>query len=164
MYAIGDTAFYGANGVCKIKDIREERFHGEKQMYYILESTIYPSIVLYHPVHSVKSKLKKIILPAIAKQILDVFNNPAGEWHERNSTRNQQYKSVVDSEDHMKTAEFLNTILRKQQELTLQGKKLPSQDAQMAQQISSILYDELSISLDISKNDIEEKINAIISI
>ena len=164
MYAIGDTAFYGANGICKVKDIREERFHGENQLYYILESTIYPSVILYHPVHSAKSKLKKVISSAKAKQIIDVFKNPPGEWHERNSIRNQQYKLAIDSDDHMKIAEFLNILLRKQQELELQGKKFPSQDAQMAQQISAVLFDELSISLNMSKNDLEEKIKTIISI
>ena len=162
MYAIGDITFYGINGLCKIKDIREETFKGETQLYYILQSTLYPSMTLYHPVHSENSKMQKVISPEMANQILDVFKNDAGEWPERNAVRSQQYKAVTESDDHLKIAQFLNTILRKQVELTELGKKLPAQDAQMAQQISTILYDELSISLKTSKDRISQQIQKLI--
>lgn len=158
MYAIGDIAFYGINGLCKIVDIRDEAFKGEKQPYYILQSTLYPSMTLYYPVNVENSKLQKVISPALANEILDVFKNEASEWPERNAVRNQKYKAVIGSDNHLEIAQFLNTILRKQKELIALGKKLSAQDAQMAQQISTNLYDELSISLKIPKDQISKKI------
>lgn len=163
MYAIGDTAFYGANGLCTIKDIREEKFNGQNQLYYILESTIYPSLTLYHPVNSEKSKLQKMISVDIAKKIIEVFKNPSSEWNERNAARTQKYKAIVKSVDHLEIAQFLNTLFRRQNELATQGKKLSSQDAQMVQQISPILFDELSLSLKIPKEKVVEKVHAIIA-
>lgn len=163
MYSIGDITFYGINGLCKIKDIREETFKGEKQLYYILASTLYPSMTLYHPVNSENSKLQKVMSPELANEIIDVFKKEAGEWHERNAVRNQQFKTVIKSDDHLQIAQFLNTILRKQKELVELDKKLPAQDLQMAQQISLILYDELSIALKISKDQVSQKIQSLIA-
>lgn len=158
MYEIGDTAFYGTNGICKIKDIKEAAFHGESQLYYVLESTLYPSLILYHPVHGENSKLHKIVTPELAQQILDVFKNPADEWPDRNTLRSQNFKAVVASDDHLRIAQFLNTILRKQLDLIKLDKKLAAQDTQMMQQISTILYDELAISLKVSKEEIAKQV------
>lgn len=163
MYAIGDTVFYGAHGICKIKDIQEQQFHGTNQPYYTLKSALYPSMILYHPVHTKDSRLKKIISKEYALQIIDCFRFPADEWQERNTARSQLFKAAVASADHLKIAQFLNTILRKQLEITEQSKKLAAQDTQMMQQVSTILFDELSLALNIPKDKITKQIEDIIS-
>ncbi|MEK4628376.1 MAG: CarD family transcriptional regulator [Solibacillus sp.] len=162
MYAIGDTAFYGTNGICTIKDIQEKQFQGESQLYYVLESNVYPALVLYHPVHTENSKLQKIIPQQLAEEIISVFSQSPGEWNERHAVRMQLFKSTIDTRDHLKIAQLLNTILRKQQELKAMDKKLNQQDMQMAQQISTILYDELALVLNMSKVEVANKIDTLI--
>lgn len=163
MFEIGNIVFYGINGLCKIADIRDETFNGETQPYYILQSTMYPSMTLYHPVNTENCKLQKVISPELATEILEVFKNDGDEWHERNSARNQKYKAVIESEDQLEIAQFLNTILRKQKEYEEVGKKLPAQESQMAQQISAILYDQLAVSLKIPKEKVAKKIESLIA-
>jgi CarD family transcriptional regulator len=162
MYAIGETAFYGSNGICTIKDIQEKQFHGESQLYYVLESSVYPALVLYHPVHTDNSKLQKIMAPQLAKEIIMIFSQSPEEWNERHTVRMQTFKSTVDSRDHLKIAKLLNTILRKQQELKSEEKKLNQQDLQMVHQISTILYDEIAFALNISKVEVANKIESLI--
>ena len=36
MFSIGDIFIYGSNGVCRITDIKEEKFGSEIKTYYIL--------------------------------------------------------------------------------------------------------------------------------
>lgn len=162
MFSIGDVVFYNAHGVCSIEDIKEQKFGTETKLYYILRSHHTTSITLYHPVNSTKSKLKKMMTVEQAQKLLKIFEQPTGEWSERNTDRNQNYQKTLNSDNHEEIAKMVNTLLRRQQELLLVDKKLPSQDAQMLQRVLPILEEELSISLKLSNQEvsklIEEKI------
>jgi len=162
MFSIGDTVFYNAHGVCSIEDIKEQKFGTETKLYYILRSHHTTSVKLYHPVDPEKCKLKKMMTAERADELLRVFEEPADEWYERNTERNQNYQKALKSENHKEIAKMVNTLLRRQQELALEEKKLPSQDAQMLQRVLPILEEELSIALNIPHQEvaklIEEKI------
>lgn len=162
MYQIGDVTFYNSYGICKISGIEEREFNGLTQPYYILHSTHYPTLTLYHPVHSENSKLKKVLTEEEALNLLDCFSEPASEWEDRANTRAQKFKNILNSNDHHQTAQVMNTLYRKKIDLEAQNKKLSPQDLQILQRIAPILYEELSISLDLSKEKIMKKIDALV--
>lgn len=162
MYQVGDIAFYNVYGICKIEGIEEREFHGQTQLYYILHSTHYPSMKLYHPVTSEKSNLKKILTEEAARSLLDCFKQPGGEWNEHSNTRMQQFKEILNSNGHVKIAELMNTLYRKKIELEGQDKKLSPQYSQILQKLMPILYEELSIALELPKETIENKIDTLV--
>lgn len=159
MYQIGDTTFYNAYGICTITGIEDRDFHGQTQPYYILHSTHYPTLTLYHPVNSENSQLKKVLSELEAIQLLNCFKEPASAWEDRANTRSQQSKAILNSQDHLQIAQLMNTLCRKKVELEAVDKKLSPQDAQVLQRIAPILYDELAIALNVTKEQMTARID-----
>lgn len=158
MFQIGDVAYYNAYGICTITGIEDREFNGEAQPYYILRSTHYPTLTLYHPVNTDNSQLKKVLSKEEATQLLDSFKQPASDWEDRANTRTQQFKAILNSRDHMQIAQLMNTLSRKKIALEAQDKKLSPQDTQVLQRITPILCDELALALGVSKEQMAAKI------
>ena len=163
MYKIGDVTFYNAYGICTIQGIEDREFNGQVQPYYILHSTHYPTLTLYHPVNSDNPQLKKMLSKQEALQLLDYFKQPASTWETRPNTRAQRFKDILNSQSHQKIAQLMNTICRKKVELEAQDKKLSPQDMQILQRIAPILYDELALALDLTKEQITVKIEKLMT-
>ena len=162
MFSIGETVFYGAHGVCIVEDIQDQTFSGKTKSYYILRSYHDKSLKLFHPVDADDSKLTPIASKEKAKLILDTFKNPPDEWSERVIDRAHNYQKTLGSKNDFLIAQMMNTIIRKKNELELEGKKLASQDMQMLKQITPIMHKELSVSLEIPVEEIADKIEEII--
>ena len=162
MFSIGDTVFYGGNGVCSIEDITDQKFGGEAQSYYTLRSHHNPNVTLYYPVNAANSKLKKIMTKDKAKAVLQCFENSASPWNDKMTARYNSYQVIIKSEGHLEIAQMMNTLLRKKLELEAVDKKLPAQDTQVLQNVSAILYEELATTLQTTATDISAKVDRII--
>ena len=158
MYEVGDLTFYKSHGICRIDRITEESFSGEPKLYYVLQSKIKPGITLYHPVDSDNSQLERVLDYDEAVQLMDCFNNPPNDWEEKNTNRHRVQNDIMNRNSHFEIAQLMNTLLRRENELQLNDKKLASQDTQTLQQISAIIYDVLELALDQPKDQIEQEI------
>ncbi len=158
MYKVGDLTFYKSHGICRIDRITEESFSGEPKLYYVLQSKIKPGITLYHPVDSDNSQLERVLDYDEAVQLMDCFNNPPNDWEEKNTNRHRVQNDIMNRNSHFEIAQLMNTLLRRENELQLNDKKLASQDTQTLQQISAIIYDVLELALDQPKDQIEQEI------
>ena len=60
MYELNEILVYGSSGVCKLVDIRKEKFAGSPTMYYILSSVFSGQSTLYVPIENtaLSSKLR----------------------------------------------------------------------------------------------------------
>lgn len=162
MFSIGDKVFYGAHGVCVVQDIQELTFSGQKKTYYILHSYHDASIRLYHPVEAKDSKLSPITTKEAAEIILETFKNPPDVWHSRMNERTQHYQKVIESKNHIKIAQMINTILRKKIELNKEDKNLPNQDLKILEQVISHFSEELALSFNLTAKQVMDKVEEII--
>lgn len=162
MFSIGDTVFYGAHGVCIVEDIQEQTFSEKTKSYYVLRSFHDKTLRLFHPVNSEDSKITPIATKEKAGLLLDTFKNPPDEWNDRAIERTNNYHKILESNNDFMIAQMVNTILRKKIELELEGKKLASQDMQIVKQVTPILHKELSVSLEITVEEVADKIEEII--
>lgn len=158
MYKIGDLTFYKSHGICQIDSIVEQNFTGTPMQYYVLQSKLRPGVTLYHPVESENSQLEKLITFEEATKIMDVFANDANDWDDRNTNRQRLHTEILNHNNHLEIAQLMNTLLRKELTLQQQDKKLASQDTQMLQQISMLIFDVLELALKQSKTQIEKQI------
>lgn len=158
MYKIGDLTFYKSHGICRIDSIVEQNFTGTPMQYYVLQSKLRPGVTLYHPVESDNCQLEKLLSYDEASKILDIFSNEASDWDERNTNRQRHHTDILSKNNHVEIAQLMNTLLRKEQELLLQDKKLTSQDTQMLQQISMMMFDTLELALNQTKAQLEKQI------
>ncbi|MBQ3968923.1 MAG: hypothetical protein II685_00385 [Clostridia bacterium] len=60
MYELNEILVYGSSGVCKLVDIRKEKFAGSPTMYYILSPVFSGQSTLYVPIENtaLSSKLR----------------------------------------------------------------------------------------------------------
>ncbi|MGN7476513.1 CarD family transcriptional regulator [Solibacillus silvestris] len=158
MYKIGDLTFYKSHGICRIDHIIEQNFSGKPMLYYVMQSKIRPGVVLYHPVESKNSQLEKILSHQEALHIMECFSNEPSEWNDRTTNRHRNHADILSTNNHLKSAQLMNTLLRKELELQKEDKKISSQDSQTLQQISAIILDVLEIALKQPKEDIEKEI------
>ncbi|WP_274309681.1 CarD family transcriptional regulator [Solibacillus daqui] len=159
MYKIGDLTLYKSHGICQIDSIVEQNFTGTPMQYYVLQSKLQPGVTLYHPVESDNCQLEQLLSYDEARKMLDIFSNEASEWDERITNRQRNHSQILGKNNHLEIAQLMNTILRKEQELEQQEKKLASQDAQMLQQVSMVIFDILELTLKQSKAEIEQQIH-----
>ena len=159
MYNIGDMVFYGGHGVCEIEEITEMTISNQTKKYYRLKSNVQPKLQLFHPVETNHPKISKMITEEQSTKILAVFEHAPSEWIQRSIERAKEHKKILDSKDHLAIAQMINTILRKQAELEEEGKKLYAQDQEIIRSVMEILCDEISISLNISKQEVFDRID-----
>ena len=160
MFNIGDMVFYGGHGVCEIEDITEMTISKETKKYYRLKSHVQPKLQLFHPVVTKQPKISKMMTKEAAEHVLEIFKQEPTEWVARSIDRTKAHKKVLETKDQAQIAQMLNTILRKEAEMKLEGKKLYAQDQEIVRQVLAILCDEISISLDKTKQEVMDLIQA----
>lgn len=162
MYKIGEFLLYGSHGVCEIVDIIDKRFTGQEKKYYVLHPIKNPDLKLYFPVDGNGAKLKTLLSEEEANDLLQVFKQPAKQWIEKTSERNQYFQKVVASGDRKQIAEMIKMLMQRKFELEKIGKKLSSQETKLLQDTSAIFYNEFAMSLSISKEKIQDQIEQMI--
>lgn len=158
MYQVGDNVFYGAHGVCMIQDIQELTFSQTPKLYYRLQSQLNKGLILYHPVETDNPKITPVASKQRAHLILELFKNPPNRWTLKVFERAKEHQKILESNNHFEIAQMMNTILRKQIELEREGKKLYAQDLQVLKQVAPILVEELALSLQMTTDEVNLKI------
>ena len=93
-----------------------------------------------------------------ANLILEIFKNPPNRWALKALERAKEHHKILESNNHFEIAQMMNTILRKQRELEKEGKKLTAQDLQVLKRIAPILVEELALSLQMTTDEVNLKI------
>jgi CarD family transcriptional regulator len=159
MYNIGDLIIYSAHGICKIDDICEKTISGSTTMYYVLhpiDNSKQLSISI--PVNNDKVIMLDLLKKEEAHEILESFQEPGILWNDKPNLRYTLYNNIVNTGDRKEIAKVVNTLLRKQNEAELHGKKLYEQDRKLLDMAQNILFKEMAISLNTTWEDINEMV------
>lgn len=162
MYQVGEYLLYGGHGFCVIEEVTKKEFTGKEKLYYLLHPINNPDLRLYYPVNGDQSKLKPMLTPKEAKKVMEVFKQPAKEWIEKNTERDQYFHSVIQSGNRKDIAEVLKMLMRRKWELEKEHKNLPLQEEKLLQEIRDSLYCELAISLSETKEQIAKQIDEMV--
>ena len=155
MYKIGDTVVYGANGVCEIRDIREEKFAGQSAMYYILSSE--NSQTIYVPVENeaLTAKMKRLLSKGEALEFVRSFPKiKPVEWVNEGRKRNELFKSIILDADRESLVGVIKAIYEKRMESASQGRKLYLADENAFKRAERMLYGELSVAFGIPYDEV----------
>ena len=156
MYTVGSVVIYGSEGVCKIKEIQENRF-GDMQssrLYYVLSPISNNGTKIYVPCDNelLVSKIMKVMSKEEIKELIkeDV---PEAEWISDNRQRNKAYKDILQTYDRkqiLSLCKLLYTI-KKEQNTT---KRLYASDEEIYKKAIKILHSEFSAVLNIEPDDV----------
>ncbi|MBQ4630942.1 MAG: hypothetical protein IJB70_08170 [Clostridia bacterium] len=156
MFKSGDTVLYGSEGVCKITEITTKKFGNDDIEYYILSPVFRSSSTFFVPTQNEKLTSKMHHLLTLDK-IMQIIENSTQDdaWIENESLRKESFRSVLSSGEMQSIVSVYKCIVRHKEEIELTGKKLHKHDEIIYKDAHRIIYEQLSMFMDLSKDDVE---------
>ena len=158
MFKIGDVFYYRAIGVCRVEDIREEAFTGQKQTYYILTPLDHANSSIYVPLdnESLKERMLPLLTKTQAQTVLSSGETQA--WEENPKLRQTAYTEIISGEDRSRIAAVLRALLRHRREVTDAGRKFYASDVRLLEAAENAVVGELAHVLGVSREVILAKL------
>jgi len=156
MFAINSCVIYNSYGICKITDIRKEKFFGEEKDYYILKPLNNESSTYYVPVDngSLPIKMKYILTKEEISELIKVIPDEKTKWIPDDRLRSQKFKELLLLNDRKDLIQLIRTLYTRKQEQVAIGKKLMSVDEGVLAKAEKILFDEFALVLNIQPDEV----------
>ncbi len=158
MYRLGDKIVYPMHGAGVIESVEEKEVLGEKKKYFIIKMPV-NEMKLMIPVDNVENiGVRKIISNSEVKEVFDILKEDSSlnkmNW-------NKRYRANM---DRMKSGDIFE-VARIVRSLTFRDneKGLSTGEKKMLSNAKQILISELILAEDSSSEEIETRINKIIS-
>lgn len=165
MFEQNDILVYGNNGVCKVSDIRKERFSGATPtMYYILSPVFGSQSTLYVPTENSKlsSKLRPVMLKDKLEDMMNTAKNASVSWENDDRVRGEKFHNIVSNGLSCELLLVMKSIIIKRNELKKKIKKLHTADERVLAICEKIIGEEYAYAFGVEVNDalsyIEEKL------
>ena len=153
---INDIVLYGAEGVCKIKDITRENFGEGIMEYYVLQPIYKDSLTIFvhtgndHLISKMRrvlsrEEIEKIILTMPEEELLSI---------EDESAREIKYQEIINSGDRRAVVKLIKTIYLRQKNRKEQKKKPYAIDERFLKEAEKLLYDEFALVLNVKPNQV----------
>lgn len=160
MFNVDDYIIYGGSGVCKVLDICPSPLkNGDKEkQYYKLKQIYEGKSIIYTPIDNNKIMMRKVVSEEEANELIDHINIIESTFWDDNRSREEECKTAIntyDCKELMKVCRGLHLIKEKQLE---EGKKFSSIDNRYLKMTEELLLGEFSISLNKSKEQVEQLI------
>lgn len=157
MYQVGDTVVYGASGVMRIVDIRDESFAGATRTYYVLSGAA-SNLNSHTFVPIDNEQLTALMRPLTSRAEIDrIIKNPDDypepEWVPETRARGERYKAILESGDRGAIIAMIRAIRKTGKRRIEEGKKNYLSDENVMNKALKILGTEFSIVLDIPEPD-----------
>ena len=154
MFQINDTVMYGNSGVCKIMDIRPEKFGDEEILYYILKPMDDKNSKIYCPVNSDKLKLRKLLSQSEIFEIIQAMPDTEIEWIENDQLRKTKFGEILKSGDHIELVKLIKALYLHKEQQKQTGKKFHAIDEKMMKEAEKMLHSEFAHVLQIKEEDV----------
>ena len=160
MFEIGEYVVYGNKGVCEVKDIGAINIPGmsQEKQYYTLLQVFSRGSKIMTPVDSDKVVLRKVIDAKKAKKLLDKIDDLNPVWIQNDKEREQLFTEIIRSADTEKLFEMMVALAKRKERRIADGKKATSTDERFYHAAEDILFGEMSISLDKSREEVKKLI------
>ena len=152
MRTVGKLVVYGASGVCRIEDIREESFSGSPRCYYILRPlTEQGNSRIFIPADKEKlvGEMRTLLQPEEIYKTVEQTEpfSLSTEWPQDGRMRSKLCRDILASGDREQLIRVVKTVFG--------ARKSPSAAEESAAHRAAImLYYEFSLSLQLEKADV----------
>lgn len=158
MYRLGDKIVYPMHGAGVIESVEEKEVLGEKKKYFIIKMPV-NEMKLMIPVDNVENiGVRKIISNTEVKEVFDILKEDSSlnkmNWNKRYRANMDRMKSG----DIFEVARIVRSLTFRDQE-----KGLSTGEKKMLSNAKQILISELILAEDSSSEEIETRIDEIIS-
>lgn len=155
MFSIDDPVVYGSTGVCRIVDIRREKFGSRTDReYYVLCPVYGQGSTLYVPTDSPNARMRPILTPDEVHDLIDAMPDISDEWIGDDQVRKALFQEILQTCDQRGLIRLIRTVHRRRSELTEKGKGISSSDAEATKAAERLLQNEFAIALDIPPDQV----------
>ncbi len=160
MHCVGDKIVYGSNGIMEIVDIRDESIGDAQRKYYVLKDLRSNfSSQTFVPVDNEKlvGTMRKL---HTRDEIMDIISRikiiPEAVWNDNNRLRTEKFRSVIESADTEGIIAVIKAIYSNGVKRQAERKKNYLADENLMRKGEKMLYEEISMVLDIPENEVRD--------
>lgn len=160
MYKIDDYVMY-RHDVCKIKDIRENKLTGKT--YYVMTPLDDESLIIDIPTEDKMGFLRNIISKEDAEKLIN--NIPSIEPLKgiRDKDLVYLYKELINTGNHENLIKIIKTTYLRNEDRLNNKRKISEKDSTYFKLAEKYLYNELSISLNMTVDEVKNYIIKVVN-
>lgn len=162
MYQVGQLVQYGGTGVCRVSEIKTQKFPDAPDRLYYVMQPLYKPCVISVPVDSTKVFIRPIVSREEADRLIcliPTLNCPA--VHCRASRElSERYEAMLKSHSCLCWIQLTISISAKKQAMLSQKRKFGSVDERFLKQAEDMLFGEFAAALEIPKDQVRGYIDA----
>lgn len=164
MYQKGEYIICGSNGICLVQDITTLSIPGvnHDRKYYLLKPVFSSGSTVYIPVDSTDTTLRPALsrteAEALIASIPDIPLIPITD----EKTIERTYKEYMHENRCESLIRLIKTIYLRKEKRLQKGAKVTAVDSKYFKLAEDFLYNELSVALDIPRNEVCEHIKSCI--
>ena len=160
MYKKGQYVICGVNGICQVEDITTLNLDGvdKSRKYYLLKPVFSNGSTVYKPIdldEGMRPALNKKQAEELITEIPSIDTIAIAD----EKTLEKTYKDLIHSADPKALVSLIKTILLRKEKRLLKGFKVTALDSRYFKQAEDYLYGELSVALDIPRNEVRDYIS-----
>lgn len=161
MLEVGDYTMYGSNGVCKVVEIGHLDISSidKDKMFYTLQPVYEQRSTVYTPVDNAKGAMRNILSKEEAWDLINDIPSIPIFCEETDKQLELKLKEAMKKYDCREWIKVIKTLNARKEERNLQGKKITCMDEKYLHTAKDLLIGELSISLNVTKEKMEELIS-----
>lgn len=164
MFELGQMILHGSEGVCTVDAIGPQSFSGqqESRLYYTL-SPVHHEGTLFVPVDS-SVFLRAVMSKEDAEALIQQIPSIEIEVFEQRNPRmiDEHYQALLRSHDCADLVRIIKTLRTKRRTIAKSGKRLGQVEERYLKRAERMLYDELSIALDMPMEDVPEYLKTVL--
>lgn len=155
MFAVGDVVLHTSQGVCRVEDIRDEKFSGKNRTYYvILPMENNGKSTTYVPVDAPKNPLRKLLTEEQIQEVIRESTKEETEWIDNNNLRKAAFTEILRSDDISRILSLIVCLYKRREKVLSDGKKFPVVDERIMHEAERKVHQEFSYTLAISEKDV----------
>ena len=130
----------------------------KERLFYVLSPFAQSGGKIFTPVDSQKTLMRSVLSRDEAVHLIDEIPDIEELWITNEKQREEKYKDCMKSCDCREWIKIIKTLYLRKRERTAQGKKVTTTDEKYLRMAEDYLYSELSIPLEIPKEEMEQYI------
>jgi CarD family transcriptional regulator len=156
MYKENDTVMYQAQGLCKIAEISEKEFEGNRRQYYVLKPLNDDKTTIFIPVDNgtTTAKMYPVSSPEEMLALIQTMLREKPIWIDDEIVRKVRYQEILSGGNRLELARLAKTLYLRQQAQKNQGKRLHLTDERYLKEAEKILYEEIAHVLNIERGQV----------
>ena len=162
MFAKGTKIMYGNTGVCEVMDYATPDLPGMPRgtKYYVLRP-LFQSGTIYCPVEQPKVFMRPVMSREEAEELVALIPTISVEPSHtgRLQELSEHYRSIIGTHSTTDLVEIIKSVYSKKREAEAAGRRVSQMDDRYMKLAEELLHGELSVALDIPKDEVKDYIH-----